>query len=67
MAAQSTCRICTPLDKTLNLIQAGKNNFCSKKKDETFEKTVVEIEGKKMSFNEIKKQFVDENPAIKNS
>ena len=66
MAAHSTCRICTPLLKILNL-KEGKTKFCSKKNDETFKKTVVEIEGKKMSFNELKKQFVDENPTINKS
>ena len=57
--------MCTPVNKILNKIETAKNNFKSQKKDDT--EPVIEVEKNKMSFNDLKNQFIIENPTWSNA
>ena len=65
MTDQNGCYI-YPLSKViLKKIATIKNQFASKKKDNKFKEKVVAIKNEKHSFDDLKNQYIEENPKWK--
>jgi len=63
--ATGGCKTCHDLDTILKIIETKYSKFESKKTLETFNEPVIDIQGNMVSFDELMKNFVEENPTWK--